>query len=75
LSFLLLFFFSLSEPDKPKEKANYEPSGKLAAESNTFKGIVLKYSEPPEARKPTQKWRIYVFKGSQQLGGPKLCWI
>ena len=54
--------------EKPKEKANYEPSGKLAAESNMFKGVVLKYAEPPEARKPTQKWRVYVFKGKEQVG-------
>ena len=26
-------------------------------------GVVVKYSEPPEARKPKKKWRLYVFKG------------
>lgn len=30
--------------------------------------MVLKYHEPPEARKPTNKhWRLYVFKGPEQL--------
>ncbi|WAR60404.1 hypothetical protein PtB15_9B343 [Puccinia triticina] len=38
------------------------------AETKTFKGVVLKYHEPPEARKPTSKnWRLYVFKGKEQL--------
>lgn len=30
-------------------------------------GVVLKYSEPPEARKPKTKWRLYVFKGDEEL--------
>jgi hypothetical protein len=29
---------------------------------------VLKYHEPPEARKPLVRWRLYVFKGSEQVG-------
>jgi hypothetical protein len=29
---------------------------------------VLKYHEPPEARKPLVGWRLYVFKGSEQTG-------
>jgi len=28
---------------------------------------VLKYNEPPEARKPFLGWRLYVFKGSEQV--------
>lgn len=28
---------------------------------------VLKYHEPPEARKPQQGWRLYVFKGEEQV--------
>lgn len=47
---------------------NYAPSGALAAETNTFQGVVLKYNEPPEARKPVRNWRLYVFKGKEQLG-------
>lgn len=51
-----------------KEKPNYGASGLLAAEQNSFKGVVVKYAEPPEARKPTKKWRLYVFKGKEELG-------
>jgi len=28
---------------------------------------VLKYNEPPEARKPNKGWRLYVFKGNEQV--------
>lgn len=56
------------EPVKKKEEANFGLSGKLAAETNTFKGVEMKYNEPPEARAPTKKWRFYVFKGSEQVG-------
>ena len=38
-------------------------AGALADESNRKNGVVLKYNEPPEARVPTKKWRLYVFKG------------
>eukprot|EP00842_Homolaphlyctis_polyrhiza_P006906 jgi/Hompol1/804/HPOL_005419-RA len=51
----------------PKEKPNFGISGALAADINTYKGVVLKYSEPVEARKPTHKYRLYVFKGSEQI--------
>lgn len=56
------------EENVEKELPNFGLSGKLAAETNTFKGVVLKYSEPIEARKPSKKWRLYVFKGDQQTG-------
>lgn len=58
-----------------RQKPNYKPSGLLAAESNKVtvsggsgkdtKAIVLKYHEPPEARKPpsSQLWSCYIFKG------------
>ena len=29
---------------------------------------LLKYNEPPEARKPLVGWRLYVFKGEKQVG-------
>ncbi|KAL7752046.1 hypothetical protein RI367_002575 [Sorochytrium milnesiophthora] len=48
-------------------KPNFALSGKLAAEQNTFNGVVLKYSEPGEACKPSLKWRLHVFKGKEQL--------
>ena len=37
-------------------------------EHNKVKGVVLKYSEPPEARMPTERWRLYIFKGDEELG-------
>ena len=62
---------SISPVDK--SKPNMAPSGLLAAETNTVKAIdgtstVLKYNEPPEARKPVLGWRLYVFKDSEQVG-------
>lgn len=33
-------------------------------------GIVLLHNEPPEARKPGQRWRLYVFKDGQPHGEP-----
>lgn len=68
---------------KSPAKPNFGNSGLLAAETNTVKvtpgaaagagqpavtGVVLKYNEPPEARKPTRNWRLYVFKGPEQVG-------
>ena len=29
--------------------------------------MVLKYNEPPEGRKPKERWRLYPFKGDEQL--------
>jgi smad nuclear-interacting protein 1 len=55
-----------------KEKINLKQSGLLAAEQNTYKGVVVKYSEPPEARIPDVKWRLHVFKGDEQLDVIKL---
>ncbi|ORX94608.1 SMAD/FHA domain-containing protein [Basidiobolus meristosporus CBS 931.73] len=55
------------EAEKDKEKPNFGLSGKLAAETNTYNGVVVKYNEPPEARNPTKKWRLYVFKGKEQI--------
>ncbi|TLD19521.1 smad nuclear-interacting protein 1-like [Venturia nashicola] len=66
-----------------KEKPNFGPSGLLAKESNTVAGtkIVLKYNEPPEARKPpaSQAWRMYIFKGDDLVDTVPLhtrsCWL
>lgn len=52
---------------KEKEKPNFETTGKLTEEANTFRGVVIKYSEPPEARKPKRRWRLYPFKGEKAL--------
>ncbi|KAI5307901.1 hypothetical protein KEM55_007098 [Ascosphaera atra] len=73
-------------PAPEKEKPNYGTSGRLAAETNTVTArdgstVVLKYHEPPEARKPPSKddWRLYVFKGQDLLEtlqlGTQSCWL
>lgn len=54
-------------PEKPKVKPNFEASGKLAEESNKVNGVTLKWAEPPDAQKPTKRWRLYVFKGKEAL--------
>ncbi|POY75400.1 hypothetical protein BMF94_1470 [Rhodotorula taiwanensis] len=56
----------VAAPPKPVEP-DFKPSGALAAETNTLNGVVLKYAEPPEARKPVRNWRLYVFKGKEQV--------
>ncbi|KAJ9271800.1 hypothetical protein DTO212C5_2225 [Paecilomyces variotii] len=72
-------------PAPEKQRPNFANTGRLAAESNTVTvngtSVVLKYHEPPEARKPPAKdaWRLYVFKGSDlletvELGG-RSCWL
>lgn len=50
-----------------KVKPNFKLSGKLTEERNTYKGVVIKYSEPPEARIPKKRWRLYQFKGDETL--------
>ena len=73
-------------PPPEKQRPNFAPTGRLAAESNTVKSasgaaIILKYHEPPEARKPStaHPWRMYVFKESQILDTVLLyersCWL
>ncbi len=46
---------------------NMQTSGKLLEDTNLINGVVVKYSEPQEARKPKTKWRLYVFKGEEEL--------
>ncbi|KAM3720392.1 Smad nuclear-interacting protein [Dirofilaria immitis] len=50
-----------------KEKPNFEPSGKLAEDTNTYRGVVIKYNEPSDAHKPKLRWRLYPFKGDEAL--------
>ncbi|KAF7314505.1 FHA domain-containing protein [Mycena kentingensis (nom. inval.)] len=57
---------------RSKAKPDFKASGLLAAETNTVRAAngdstVLKYNEPPEARKPVEGWRLYVFKGEEQV--------
>lgn len=56
-----------NEPPVEKEKPNFGLSGALLKDTNTYRGVVIKYSEPTEARKPKRRWRFYVFKGDQEL--------
>lgn len=50
-----------------KEEPNFELSGKLAEYTNTYKGVVIKYNEPPEALKPKTRWRLYPFKEDKEM--------
>ncbi|XP_037083188.1 smad nuclear-interacting protein 1-like, partial [Pollicipes pollicipes] len=56
-----------AEPAIEKELPNFGLSGKLVEDTNTVNGVVVKYSEPPEARKPRRRWRLYVFKGEETM--------
>ncbi|PSS06960.1 hypothetical protein M430DRAFT_23116 [Amorphotheca resinae ATCC 22711] len=69
-----------------KQKPNFAPTGLLAAASNSVAqadgtSIVLKYHEPPEARKPPAKdvWKLFVFKGADIVDtielSIKTCWL
>lgn len=57
--------------EEPQEKVAVKPdfglSGKLAEDTNVFNGVVIKYNEPVEARKPKRRWRLYPFKGETSL--------
>jgi smad nuclear-interacting protein 1 len=55
------------EEAKEKEGINLGLSGALTKDVNTFNGIVIKYSEPPEARVPKRRWRFYQFKGDEVM--------
>ncbi|XP_050725556.1 smad nuclear-interacting protein 1-like isoform X2 [Eriocheir sinensis] len=50
-----------------RQKPNLGVTGKLAEDANTYNGVVIKYSQPPEARKPKRRWRWYIFKGDEEL--------
>lgn len=55
----------------PKQKANFGLSGALTKDEggggNVYKGVVLKFREPPEARCPNTQWRFYLFKGKDLM--------
>ena len=62
------------DPDAPpKEQPNFEPSGLLALEDNSKNGIPLKFTVPAEARRPSIKWRLYIFV--KQNEDPKIIQI
>ncbi|KAJ8289275.1 hypothetical protein COCON_G00019340 [Conger conger] len=54
-------------PPAEKEKPNFGLSGALVEDTNTFRGVVIKYNEPPEARIPKRRWRLYPFKNDEPL--------
>lgn len=56
-----------NEPAVAKDEPNFELSGKLTEDTNTYKGVVIKYNEPPEARKAKKRWRLYPFKNDEAL--------
>lgn len=55
------------KPTADKEKPNFGLSGKLTEDTNMYRGVLIKYSEPQEARKPKRRWRLYPFKGEKAL--------
>lgn len=62
------------EKDEPieVEKPNFGLTGALAKDQTTGNmqnGVIIKFSEPPEARQPTKRYRLYVFKDDKNIGG------
>jgi smad nuclear-interacting protein 1 len=62
--------------DEKKEPPIYKPnfglSGALSKDagssaSRVYKGVILKFQEPIEARAPNTQWRFYVFKGKEMI--------
>ncbi|CAH0486515.1 hypothetical protein KXD40_002396 [Peronospora effusa] len=52
------------------EKPNFGLTGALAKDQTTGNmqnGVVIKFSEPPEARQPTKRYRLYVFKDDKNI--------
>jgi hypothetical protein len=58
---------SRAEDENDGGGVNMQTSGKLLEDTNVINGVTVKYSEPQEARKPRTKWRLYVFKGNEEL--------
>jgi smad nuclear-interacting protein 1 len=44
-------------------------SGNLVAEGTMYKGIYLKWDEPPDMCKPNLKWKIFVYKDDEAIEG------
>lgn len=53
--------------EEEKQKPNFGLSGKLTEDTNKVNGVVVKYAEPPEARRSKRLWRFYPFKGTESL--------
>uniref|UniRef100_A0A8C4Q194 Smad nuclear interacting protein 1 n=1 Tax=Eptatretus burgeri TaxID=7764 RepID=A0A8C4Q194_EPTBU len=66
----LIHHISLEHPSssaQQKEGPNFGLSGALTEDTNTYRGVVIKYNEPPEGRKPKTRWRLYPFKNDEFL--------
>jgi smad nuclear-interacting protein 1 len=58
-----------------KKKPDFGLSGALLGSTTSgsggcgtiYKGVELKFQEPPEARTPNTQWRLYVFKDDKQI--------
>jgi smad nuclear-interacting protein 1 len=55
-----------------KQKPDFGLSGALvgaagSAGGTLYKGVVLKFQEPPDARTPNTQWRLYVFKDDKEI--------
>ncbi len=51
----------------------FPPGSRLApSHPRQVNGVVLKYQPPAESCKPDKKWRLFVFKGEQELEAIKL---
>jgi smad nuclear-interacting protein 1 len=67
-----------NEPPVIVEKPNFGLSGALAkdkATGNVQNGVVMKWSEPAEARVPQRRFRLYVFKSDQHAGAIHLVFL
>lgn len=60
-------------PQRKTAEPDFGSSGLLVQESNSKNGVTLKYFEPPEARKPRKKWRLYIFKDGKEVGEWSSC--
>jgi len=49
---------------------NFNLSSKLAEDSNIINGVVLKHTEPTEARRPAKKWLWFVIKNGKVFSEP-----
>jgi smad nuclear-interacting protein 1 len=63
---------SSNEEIVKKQLPDFKPSGKLAAAAMQKNGVTLKYAEPATARVAPSGWRLYEFKGEEQLETIKL---
>lgn len=66
---------NISQSFPVKEGPNFELSGLLAEEQNSFNGVPLTFSLPVDSAKPdvsAQDWRVYEFRGDENTRVIKL---